>query len=211
MCGSSDKASRAAEAREAERQKKIEEAQGRLDQIFGSPARRGEYEKVTDATRNILQSDLDREHKDASLKTKFALARGGLAGGSVDIDKNTDLAEMYLRGIVEAERKAQSAGSSLEAKDAESKAQIMNSVLAGLDSGRAGMQAQSALRTNYSNVANQDYMGTFDNLFGNLGEFWKNSRLMSGDRRAAYDFNSLYGSRGGGARPSPAGSVYGGM
>lgn len=204
--GSSNKASKAAERAEQERKAAIERAQARVDQIFGSPERRKEYERVTEATRGILQSDLDKEKRKADLQTKFAVARGGLSGGSVDIDKHADLSEQYLRGIVEAERRALGAGSALERADAESKANLQSMILGGLDVGRAGQQAQSMLQQNVGLARNQALEGDFSKLFGDLSDFWKTSKESAGERRAGYDFGSLYGSRN-----MPSGGTYGGF
>ena len=108
--GSSNKASRAAERAEAERKREIAAAQRRIEGIFGSPEREGDILDLENATRGFLQGDLDRQKVDTDRDLKFALARSGLSKGSADIDANSRLADDYLRGILEVERRSKAAG-----------------------------------------------------------------------------------------------------
>jgi len=206
--GSSNKASRAAEQEEAKRKAEIKVGQARVNSIFDSPERQQDYLDVTDATRALLTKDLDRQKVDADLQTKFALARNGLTGGSADIDQNRRGAENYLRGIVEAERRAKGAGNKLQSEDMSTKSSLFSQILGGMDSTTAAQQAAQSMQQNIALTRNQDYMSGFDNNFGNMANFWKQSKESAGDRRAAYDFNSLYGNR---QKPvgSVAGSAYG--
>src|SRR5690606_32769302 len=119
------KAVKAANAAEEQRQRDLQAAQRRIESIFNSPERNQQIEQFIDAQRSYLQSDLDRSHADNSRELKFATARSGLSGGSVDVDKNKDLAELYLRGIAEAERRAQNSGAELRSQDQASKQSLM--------------------------------------------------------------------------------------
>jgi hypothetical protein len=118
MCfGSTNKASKAAEEAEAKRRAEIEAANRRIEAIFASPQRSADILDVEAATRQFLQDDLERKHLDTSRDLKFALARSGLTHGSVDADQNARLGDDFLRGILEVERRAKGAGTSLRAED----------------------------------------------------------------------------------------------
>jgi hypothetical protein len=209
MClGSSKKASKAAAAAEEKRRKEIEAANRRIDAIFSSPERQGDITDLENATRGYLQSDLDRKKGDADRQLKFAMARGGLSHGSADIDQNLRLGDDYLRGILEVERRAKTAGSTLRSQDAETKAGLFSQVLGGLDTTTAAQQAAQALSQNVDLAKSQAYQSGIGEMFGDFSDIFKNSKTAAGDRRATYDFNTLYGSRN---KPPPqvAGGIYG--
>lgn len=211
MGSSNNKALKYQKQQDAERKATIEAAKARVNEVYSSANRFEDYQNVEDATRALLVSDLDRQKGDADRQTKFALARQGLSHGSTDIDQNRRLAEDYLRGVVEAERRSRSAGADLMSRDQETKAGLFSQILGGMDASTAGMQAASALRANVANSASGDYQTGFNNLFGNMADFWKTSKTAAADRRAAYDFNTLYGQRSNSGSPGIAGGVYGGQ
>jgi len=181
------------EKQEEERRANIEAAQKMLESIFNSPQRQQEIQQYIDAQRGLLQSDLNRTKDEQDRQLKFALARGGLAGGSVDIDKNQNLAEMYVRGLIEAERKAQGAGATLQADDQAAKHSLFAQVASGLDATTASQNAAQALRTNVALARTDANVGAFDTLFGNLSGWYENTRQAAGERKAQkYDFGTLF-------------------
>lgn len=198
----------AAEARQQEEQRKAEiaAANARVESIFGSPQREAQIQDLEAATRDFLQSDLNRQHTDTSRNLKFALARSGLGGGSVDVDQNRRLAENYLRGTLEAQRRANAAGASLRSQDANTKAGLFSQILGGLDATTAATQAAQALQTNVALAKSDAYQQGLGDLFGDFSDLFKLSREQAGERRQAYDFNTLYAPRPG-ANP---GTLYGG-
>lgn len=185
----------AAEEAERRRQAEIAAAQRRVEGIFSSPQREAQIQDFINAQRGFLQSDLDREHRDNQLQTKFATARSGLAGGSVDIDRNQLLAETYLRGIAEAERRAQNAGADLRASDQQSKQTLFGQILSGADVSTAAQNAAQMMRINAQQAGQDSYVNAFDSLFGDFGDIYKSSREAAGERRASQEFGSLFGPR----------------
>lgn len=196
MCfGSTNKAQKAATQAEKQRQAEIKYGQRRIEGIFSSPERNQQYEDFVASQRGYLQSDLDREHEKNQRQTKFATARSGLSGGSVDVDRNRLLSETYLRGIAEAENKAQNAGAELRANDQASKQSLFSQLLAGGDATTAAQNA-AQMMSNNAQLAKQDSaVNAFDNLFGDFGAIYKNSREAAGERRASNEFGSLFGPR----------------
>jgi len=205
MCfgGGSNRAAEEAQRAEAERQAQIQEAQKRVESIFGSPAREAQVEDLVGATRGFLQEDLDRQHKDTSRNLKFSVARSGLAGGSTDIDQNRRLAEKYLRGTLEVERRANTAGATLRSQDSATKAGLFSQILGGLDSSTAATEAARSLQNNVAMAKSDAYQQGIGDLFGDFADIFKLSREAAGERRQAFDFNTLYAPRPGG---TPAGN-----
>src|SRR5688572_13323237 len=107
---SAQKAQQQADAAEAARRKAVENAQRAITAIYSNPARETDIRDVEGATRDYLQGDLNRQNTTAARELKFALARSGQTMGSVDVDQNRTLAENFLRGAVEVQRRANAAG-----------------------------------------------------------------------------------------------------
>ena len=193
--GGSNDAAAEAQAAEDKRRAEIEAGQRRIEGIFSSPEREQQIQDFINAQRGYLQSDLDRTHGENQRQLKFANARSGLAGGSVDVDTNRQLAETYLRGIAEAERMAQTSGASLRAEDQSAKQGLFSQLLAGADTGTAATNAAQMMQNNISLAKQDSTFNNFDSLFGNFGQIYKNSREAAGDRRASYEFGSLFAPR----------------
>lgn len=206
--GGGDDAYQQMRADEEKRRAEIKAAQQRIEGIFSSPARQQQYADYVTAQRGYLQNALDRSHKDNVLQTKFATARSGLSGGSVDVDRNRKLAELYLQGIAEAERKAQNSGAELMAQDQQAKQQLFSSILAGGDTTTAAQNAAQMIRTNSALAKQDSYVNAFDSLFGGFGDLYKRSREDAGERRASQEFGSLFGPRTR-TTANVAGGVYG--
>jgi hypothetical protein len=195
MGSSPNKAYKQQKADEERRRREIEAGQRRIEAIFSAPERQKQIQDFIDAQREFYQSDLDREHRDAGLKLKFALARSGLSGGSADVDSNADLSEAYFRGVAEADRRALGAGANLRAEDQSAKQQLFSQLLGGSDATTAAQNAAQMMRTNASIAKQNATFGAFDSLFSQFGDIYKSSQEAAGERRAAKDFGSLFGPR----------------
>ena len=187
--GGSNKAAKEAAAQEERRQAEIKASQARLEGIFSSPERNQQIEDFIASQRGLLQSDLNREKGDQDRQLKFSLARSGLSGGSTDIDQNQELSELYLRGVAEAERRAQNSGAELRSQDQQSKQQLFSQVLGGADMTTASQNAAQMMRTNASLAGQDATFGAFDSLFKDFSGIHKNSREAAGERRATRDMN----------------------
>jgi hypothetical protein len=183
-----------ARADEEARRKEIHDAQKRIEGIFSSPQRQQQYADFVAANRDLLFSELDRTRDVNARELKFALARSGLSGGSTDIDQNRNLAETYLRGIGQAETKAQRAGAELQASDQQAKQQLFSQLLAGADVSTSVQNAAQMMRTNIGAAREEGYFGAFDKLFGDYGQIYKQSKEAAGERRARHEFglNTLF-------------------
>lgn len=193
--GGSDKAFKAAQAAEEQRQAEIAAAQKRIESIFGSPQREQQVQDFIAARRGLLQDELRRAQDVNARQTRFATARSGLAGGSVDVDRQRLLAETFLRGIAESERGAQNAGAELRSQDQQAKQQLLSQLLAGGDVTTTGQNASQIFQNSAALNKQDAVFNAFDRLFGDFGDIFKQSREAAGERRASREFGSLFGPR----------------
>lgn len=179
---------------EMERQERIREAQGRINQVFDNPRRARDIADFVSATRSKLMEDLNRQNTDAARELKFSLARGGLSGGSVNVDQNRRLTDEYNRGLINVEGRAQGAGAQLEAADQDARARLIQLATSGLDATTAASQAAAGLRSNFENAKSQAFGEQLGDQFAGITGFVKRRLEESGQRKAVRDSNfSLYG------------------
>lgn len=205
MGSTSNNASREAQAAEDRRRAEIAEAQRRIEAIFSDPSREAGVRDVEDATRAYLMQDLDRQNARSSRELKFALARDGLTMGSADVDRNRDLAENYLRGGIEVQRRANAAGNSLRQADQSAKQNLFALAQSGLDMTTAVRQASQSMQANLAGAKADALQSGLGDVFSGLGDVYKRSRERKGTQMAEkyqygtfYAPNSYYGSAGNG-------------
>lgn len=179
---------------EMERQAQIKQTQGRINQVFDNPRRARDIADFVGAVRTRAMEDLSRQNADATRELTFALARGGLSGGSVNVDQNRRLADDYNRGLLNVENRAQGAGAQLEAADQASRAQLIQLATSGLDATTAASQAAAGLRSNFESARSQAFGDQLADQFTQLGGFVKQRKEESARRQANRDANfNLYG------------------
>lgn len=206
MGSTSNKAAKRAQEAEDKRRADIQATQNRIEGIFGSPEREADIQDFISATRGYNQQDLDKTKQKNDRGLKFALARGGLAGGSVDVDQNKNLSDAYLRSAVESERMAQGAGNSLRSADQQAKMSLFSQALGGLSMGTSVNNSLEAMRNNVDFAKNTQSEGNFDSFFSEFGDLFTASKKSAGERRQDQSFNTLYGPRPGSALPVAGGS-----
>ncbi len=179
---------------EMERQAAIKDAQGRINGVFDNPRRARDIADFVSAVRQRGMEDLDRQNAEANRELRFALARGGLSGGSVNVDQNRRLGEEYNRGLLSVENRAQGAGSQLEAADQDARGRLIQLATSGLDATTAASQAAAGLRSNFEGAKAQAYGEQLGDQFSQLGGFVKQRREEAARRQANRDANfNLYG------------------
>jgi hypothetical protein len=190
---SAQRAQQQADAAEKERRAAVERAQRAITAIYGSPQRETDIQDVENATRDYLQGDLNRQNATAARELRFALARSGQTMGSVDVDKNRTLAENFLRGAVEVQRRANAAGSALRQADQASKINLFSMAQQGLDATTAAQQAGEMMRANVATAKADALESGLGDVFSNLGDIYKKSRERAGAERAEkYQYNTFY-------------------
>ncbi|WP_445394276.1 hypothetical protein [Stenotrophomonas maltophilia] len=179
---------------EMERQERIRDAQGRINQVFDNPRRARDIADFVSATRSRLMEDLNRQNTDAARELRFSLARGGLSGGSVNVDQSRRLTDEYNRGLINVEGRAQGAGAQLEAADQDARARLIQLATSGLDATTAASQAAAGLRSNFENARSQAYGEQLGDQFATIGGFVKQRREEAARRQANRDANfNIYG------------------
>lgn len=200
MSGSPDNsAAKAAQQQETQRQATIAGTQSRINQVFDNPRRQRDISDFVSAVRDRAMQDLNRQQGDASRELRFALARGGQIGGSVNIDQSRRLADEYNRGLIAVENRALGAGAQVEAADQDARARLIQLATSGLDATTGAQQAAAAMRSSIGSAQADAYGQQLGDQFAAVGNFVKQRRDESTRRQAVRDAQTnLYGSGYGG-------------
>lgn len=176
MGSSGGSASREAQQAEEERQRQVRETQGRIEEIFSSPKREAQIQEYIDATRGVLQDDLNREKADNDRELKFALARSGLGGSSTQFDQGRRLSEAFLRASLEADRTANAAGNQVRLADQDAKMSLFQQALGGLNTGVAESNAIRSMQANLESARASSTNANLDQFFSDFANIYKTSR-----------------------------------
>lgn len=196
--GSTNKASEAATRAEAERQAAIKNTQAAVNGVFDSPSRQAEIGDYVNATRDFYTQGLNRQKTDTDRELRFALARGGLTGGSTQNDQAKRFADTYTRGLLDVERRAQGAGASVATADQEARARYIALATSGLDATTGAAQSAAAMRSNLEAGQADRTVGSLGDAFASFKTFIDRTRESSERRRANRDTGfGLYGNSGG--------------
>lgn len=182
--GSSNRAQREAEAQEKQRQEAIRAGTERVRSTFSAPGRQAEIGEFVAATRAMGTDELNRQNREATRGNRFALARSGQLGGSLQVDRSRRLGETFGRGLLEVERRAQGAGADLRSADEDAQARLIGLVQGGLDATTAAQQAAQSMRSNLAAGSATRNVNDLGNLFGGFSEFFQQSRDNAARRRA---------------------------
>src|SRR5690606_35003441 len=170
MGSGSNKAQKQAERNERERQAKIDASVGRINAIFNDPARQGQYDQLAADTTAFLTGDIDRQKADTDRQLRFAMARNGQVGGSVQVDQNKRLGEDYMRAVIEAQRRGNAAGADLRAADEASRGNLLAMAQSGLDATTAASQSANLMRNNLLSGKANATAGAMGDVFGNFAD-----------------------------------------
>lgn len=205
MGGSSNAATRQAQQAEEDRRRQVSATQRAVEGIYSTPEREAQVQGLIGSTRNFLQTDLDKQNEQTKRQLKFAMARGGTTGGSLAVDQGRAVSDSYLRGILEAERRAQAAGNSLRSADQSAKQGLFSMAQSGLDMTTAARQAGESMRVNFGNAKADSTQSGIGDVFNSFADINKRSRERAGAASAEkYQYGTAY-------NPSPyLSGAYGG-
>ena len=198
MSGGGNKAANEANRQEQARQRAIAGSQRRINDVFDSPGREADINDFMAALRERSLSDLDRQKLDTDRELRFALARGGLIGGTVQRDQQRRLGDDYARNLLKLERGVQGAGSELRAADQDARARLIGLATQGLDATTGARQAAESMRNNLQSASSTNLVNGLGNAFADWSDFFKDSRDAAARRRADQQAFPLYGGMGGG-------------
>lgn len=196
--GGASRAQREAERQEAARQAAIRQGTQQVQSIFTSPERLAQIEDFIAATRDLYTGEVNRQQRDAVRGNRFALARSGMLGGSLQADRNRQLGEAYGRAILEAERRAQGTGADLRAADQDAQQRLISMVQGGLDATTAAQQAAQAMRSNLAAGSATRNVESLGNAFGSFADYFRESRDAAARRRADQQYGLYTPTFGGG-------------
>lgn len=181
--GGSSRAQREAQRAEQERQARIAEATRRIDAIFDSPARQRQYDDFVSALRDYYTQDANKQKVIADRNQRFALARSGLTGGSAAIDAGRQLRDEYNRGILNAERQAQSAVADVMSQDQQSRLNLIQLAQSGADVTSAAQNAAAAMRVNIAGAQERARAQGLGDIFGSTAETYRRQQEAAERRR----------------------------
>lgn len=190
--GGSNNAQEQADRNERERQAQIASSTASINRIFDDPARQAQYDKLTADTTQFYTDDLNQQNEDAQRKLKFALARSGNTGGSLQVSQGQRLGEDYEKGLIEASRRGQAAGASLRSSDEQTRSNLIAAAQAGLDATTAGSQAASSLRANLDSSRADATANMLGDSFANFADLWRKSQDDKAYRQQFRNGLSLY-------------------
>lgn len=193
MGSGNNNAQRNAERTEAERIRRIQEGSGEVNRVYDDPRREGQIGDVITAVRDDFMERLNNDKADTDRQGKFAMARSGQAGGSVQRDFGTRVGKQYQRGVLDVERRAQGVGSSLRQQDNSARQELLMMVQGGLDMSTARQQAASGMQNTLQSGRSQALTDDVGNAFGTFADLFKRSQESAAARRAELNmYNTIY-------------------
>lgn len=193
MSGGNDRAQKEAQRAEEQRQAGIRQTSAGVEAAFSSPERQQQYTDFYSATRDLGMTDLNQQKTIADRNAKFALARGGLTGGSRSRDVGTALGQDYVEGLLNVDRRAQGSMADLMAADQVSKNNLLGLAQSGLDLTTASQNAASALRANLQSGESTRLAGGLGELFGTASDLKRQSEDARIRRQAELQYgNTVY-------------------
>lgn len=197
--GGSNRAAEEANRVEQERQAAIRNTQSRINAVFDSSTRAAEIADAVSATRDFHLQDLDQQKATADRQLKFSLARGGLSGGSTNLDKQAALGRDYTKGLLQVDQRANALGANIAMADQDARARLISLATSGLDATTGASQASAAMRSAIEANQSSAQMQGLGDLFGQFSKFYEDSLTSKRNREADRRAFGIYGSLPGGA------------
>ena len=120
---------------------------------FEDAGREALYDQHRDAVYDLNTQEVNRQAEEAERANRFALARNGLLGGSVNIDANEELNRRTNEGLMQAQGLADDAAASLRTQDENTKQSLLSMANNGINAAQASQLASEGLKTNLQNAA----------------------------------------------------------
>ena len=133
--------------------------------------------------REQFSTEAGEQKANIDRRSKFALARGGLTGGSVDRDTGVTLARDFQKGLLKGERLSQSALADLRASDERTRQSLIGLVQGGASATTAATSAANALSTNIAGARSNSAVDAIGDIFGNTREVFVQQEEAEARRR----------------------------
>jgi len=193
MSSPSNSAAKQAQANTEQQQQMAQASQAKINSIFDNPLRTQQYQQLGTDTTKYYTDQLNQQKVKNDLALKFAEARGGQIGGSVQTDQNQLASQDYLNGVLAAQRKGNSAAAGLMSQDQNSRASLIAQAQGGLDATSAATNAAAAMRSNLQGANADSTTNALGDTFGNFASIYQKSQdaaaLRAGQK---YAYNTVY-------------------
>ncbi len=153
---------------ERQRQERAQQAIDAINKVFDDADREALYQSHRDVVYDMNTQEVERQAAEMERANRFALARNGLLGGSVDVDSATELNRRTNEGLSKAGGIADAAMSDLMAADENTRSNLVSMATAGTDATTAAQLASSGLKQNMESAAADKAVATVGDLFGSL-------------------------------------------
>lgn len=186
MCGGDpNKASREAQRSEEQRRAQVAQATAAIDRIFSG--REGQLDDFAAALRGEFETEALRQKAVADRELKFSLARGGLTGGSADVDARAELGEEFQRGLLRGERGVQETLGDLFASDEASRQQLIALAQGGASLSSSTQAASRALQSNLANARADNVADSLGDIFASTRNLYRRQQEAAERRRGLSD------------------------
>lgn len=128
------------------------------------------YQEQRQAVFDLNKRDVDRQAEEAERANRFALARSGLMGGSVNIDSVADINRRTNEGLLKAGGLADAAQAELKQADEQTRANLISMAQSGIDTGSAAKLAMEGLKANAQTAQGQRAGATIGDLFNDMSQ-----------------------------------------
>lgn len=142
---------RAAADTAAARQGRAANTTALVDSIFSDPRREQQTTDFMGALRTQLGDETNRGFADTSRNTKFATARQGLTGGSVDVNRQRLNLEGLFKRRIGDEAQVQDAGNELRTQDQATRQSLINNAYGTADIGQDATRSMLGAQAKNSN------------------------------------------------------------
>ena len=182
MCiGGGNKATKQARKAEEARTAEIASGTSAVNQAFD--ARRPQYDQFINSLREHFRTDAERQKGVADRQLRFSLARGGLTGGSAQRDAGTNLGREFSQGLLEGERQAQGGLADLQARDEQTRMNLLSMVQGGMNATTAAQQAGHSMRSNIAGAQSANLVGGLGDIFGGTTNLYEKQQAAAQRRR----------------------------
>lgn len=130
-------AQQAAQAQQARASQSI----GLIDSVFGSPARAAQRTDFLNALRAHLSDTTNFNYANQARQTKFATARAGLTGGSIDASRQQLGIRSLLGQRAADEGQVQEAGQTLAGQDQAERQSLIDAAMGGATMGSSAIRS----------------------------------------------------------------------
>ena len=153
---------------ERQRQERAQQAIDAINSVFDNANRDALYQSHRQAVYDLNTKEVERQAEQAERANRFALARNGLLGGSVDIDSSAELNRRTNEGLSQAGGIADAAMGDLMASDETTRNNLVSMATAGTDATTAAQLASSGLKQNMESATADKAVASVGSLFNDI-------------------------------------------